>query len=506
MVSVTEIKGPEASRGAGVSFADTAHMRVHMVGIGGSGMIAAAGLLRDMGSRVSGSDQAPFEGLGALVGTGVRVSIGHSESQLEPDVEMVVASAAVPETNSELMVARRRGIPVLKYAELLGALMALREGVAVAGTHGKSTTTGLTAHIFREAGLSPTFIIGARSDQLGGSSGLGKGRHLIVESCEFNRSFLQFRPQLAAILNIEPDHLDCYRDIEEITEAFADFARQVHSRGMLVCNADDSRSMRAAQAARCVVQTFGLEREADWSVANAVCESGRFAFDVCWNGSKLLRGKLAIPGRHNVYNALAAVALAHHAGADPGRIASALSSYQGVDRRLSWKGAGSGVTVLDDYAHHPTEIRVTIDAARSCYRPNRLWVVFQPHQVSRTQHLMSEFAESFGQADEIVVPDIYCARESDAQAGRDGSQELVSRIRKAGGRASYVPSLPSAAEHVAEQLAPGDVVMTMGAGDVWKVADDLVGRICGSGDVRRAARDQHVVPAGRPGSLPVSAA
>ena len=506
MVTATESRVLEASRGGGVLFADSGHMRIHMVGIGGAGMIAAAGLLRDMGSRVSGSDLSAFEGLGALVGSGVRVSIGHHESQLDADVQLVVASAAVPESNSEITIARRRGTPVIKYAELLGSLMVLREGVAIAGTHGKSTTTGLTAHIFREAGLSPSFIIGARSDQLGGSSGLGKGRHLIVESCEFNRSFLQFRPFLATILNVEPDHLDCYRDIEEISEAFTDFARRVHPRGLLVCNADDPRSMRAAQAATCAVQTFGLERDADWTVKNLRCEQGRYHFDACLNGDVLLRGKLAIPGRHNVYNALAAIALAHHAKADLTKIAAALSTYTGVDRRMSWKGAGRGITVLDDYAHHPTEIRVTIDAARSCYRPNRLWVVFQPHQVSRTRHLMGEFAESFGRADEIIVPDVYCAREDDAKAGREGSQELVSRICKAGGRASYVAGLPSVADHVAQRLVAGDLVMTMGAGDVWKVADELVERFCGPGDMRRTAGDQHVVPAGRSGAIPVPAA
>ncbi len=505
-MTATESRVLDASRGGGVLFADSGHMRIHMVGIGGAGMIAAAGLLRDMGSRVSGSDLSAFEGLGALVGSGVRVSIGHHESQLDEDVQLVVASAAVPESNSEITIARRRGTPVIKYAELLGSLMALREGVAIAGTHGKSTTTGMTAHLFREAGLSPSFILGARSDQLGGSSGLGKGRHLIVESCEFNRSFLQFRPFLATILNVEPDHLDCYRDIEEITEAFAEFARRVHPRGLLVCNADDPRSMRAAQAAFCAVQSFGLERDADWTAKNLRCEDGRFHFDACFNGDVVLRGKLAIPGRHNVCNALAAIALAHHAKADLTKVAAALSTYTGVDRRMSWKGAGCGITVLDDYAHHPTEIRVTIDAARSCYRPNRLWVVFQPHQVSRTRHLMGEFAESFGRADEIVVPDVYCAREDDAKAGREGSQELVSRICKAGGRASYVAGLPSVADHVAQRLVAGDLVMTMGAGDVWKVADELVERFCGPGDVRRAAGDQHVVPVGRSGEISVPAA
>lgn len=504
-MTIVEPRMP-ASRATQFVFADRTRFRVHMVGIGGAGMIAAAGLLRDMGSLVSGSDLNAFEGLGALVGSGVRVTIGHHESQLDDDVELVVASAAVPDLNAELAMARRRGIPVMKYAELLGSLMALREGVAIAGTHGKSTTTGLVAHIFREAGLSPSFIIGARSDQLGGSSGLGSGKHLIVEACEFNRSFLQFRPRLATILNIEPDHLDCYRDIDEISDAFTEFARRVHSNGLLVCNADDIRSMRAAQAAGCPVQSFGLDRDADWTAKRLRCDSGRFRFDACLNGEVVLHGQLAIPGRHNVANALAAIALAHEAGAAPFKIAKALETYKGVDRRLSWKGTGHGVTVVDDYAHHPTEIRVTIDAARSCYRPNRLLVVFQPHQVSRTRHLMVEFAQAFGGADEIIVPDVYCARETDAEAGREGSRELVSRICKAGGRAEYVPGLSSVADHVAPRLAEGDLVMTMGAGDVWKVADELVERICGPGYMRRSVGDQYMVPAGGVCAIPVPTA
>lgn len=503
MVTAVETKAVDAARGEGLPLTDAARMRVHMVGIGGSGMIAAAGLLRDMGSRVSGSDLNAFEGLGALVGSGVRVSIGHHESQVDPDVELVVASAAIPESNSEISGARRRGIPVIKYAELLGSLMALREGVAIAGTHGKSTTTGMTAHLFREAGLSPSFILGARSNQLGGSSGLGKGRHLIVESCEFNRSFLQFRPHMATILNIEPDHLDCYSDIDEITEAFGHFARQVNPRGLLVCNADDPRSMQAAKSATCRVATFGLEAAADWTPRNMVCQGGRYSFDVFLGDTQIVSVVLAIPGRHNVANALAGVALAHQARADMAKVAEALSTFQGVDRRLSWKGTGRGITVLDDYAHHPTEIRVTIEAARSCYRPDRLWVVFQPHQVSRTRSLMSEFAESFSHADQVVVPDVYCAREADAEAGREGSQELVSRICKAGGKAAYLPTLRGVADHVADRLAAGDVVLTMGAGDVWKVADELVERFCRPGDLRCAAGSQHMVPAGGAGKVSV---
>jgi len=476
--------------------------RVHMIGIGGSGMSGAAALLRDLGAVVSGSDLQTFDGLGQLVGSGVRVSIGHHETQLDAGVELVVVSAAVPETNPELTAARRRGLPVVKYAQLLGELTAVRQGVAIAGTHGKSTTTGMCVHLFREAGLSPSFVIGARSAQLGGGSGVGEGPHFIVESCEFDRSFLYLRPHLAAILNIEPDHLDCYRDLDDIVEAFARFAENVDPEGVLLANAEDRRAMHAASAARAPVETFGFCDEADWQAVNLRADRGRYGFDVRLRGSRLLSTSLAIPGRHNVANALAAVALAYHAGAEPERLAEALTTFKGVDRRLTWRGEGQGVTIVDDYAHHPTEIRVTIEAARDRYRPRRLWVVFQPHQDSRTRHFMDEFAASFGQADEVIVAEVYRARDRGDPLGQAGSAELALRICRAGGRGQYVPTLGGAVEALCPHLAEGDLVLTMGAGDVWKVADELVQRLCESNRVRCSARAQNLVSPG--GTCPVS--
>ena len=451
--------------------------RVHLIGIGGSGMSGAARMLVDLGAIVSGSDLQPFEGLGTLVHEYVRVTIGHHEEHLHPDAELVVISAAIPESNPELDAARRRGLRVIKYAELLGALMTHRTGVAIAGTHGKSTTTAICAHLFREAGLAPSFVIGARSEQLGGNSGLGSGPHLIVESCEYDRSFLHLRPHAAAILNIEPDHLDCYRNLEEIAAAFGQFAANVSPEGLIVCNAEDRRARQAAVQSGAALETFGFEEGADWRAVNLRSNRGRFAFDVTFRDSALFSAQLAIPGRYNVQNALAAVALAYHAGADPQGMGKALPIFTGVSRRMTWRGEGNGVQIIDDYAHHPTEVRLTIEAVRRRYEPRRMWVVFQPHQYARTRHFLEEFADSFGLADEIVVPDVYGARESDGQGPRIGSEELVDRIRERGGHARYLPTLDAAADHVARHVAAGDVVMTMGAGDVWKVADVLVERI-----------------------------
>lgn len=457
---------------------DFSDMRVHMIGIGGAGMSGAAAMLLDMGASITGSDLSPFDGLGKLVNSGAKVAVGKQDGQLPPDTDLVVISAAIPESNPELAAARRRNVKVVKYAELLGALMMRRCGVAVAGTHGKTTTTAMCAHLFRGAGFDPSFIFGGSSKQLGGNSGVGSGPHFIVESCEFDRSFLHLHPHLAVILNIEADHLDCYGTFDAIVEAFGRFAEQVDPNGVLLYGAEDPCSVRAASHTPARAESVGFDNGADWCASDLRRTRGQYAFDVHYHGTKLLTTRLGVPGRHNVSNALAAIALAHHAGADPERLAQTLPDFEGVGRRLTWRGAGRGVTIIDDYAHHPTEIRVTVEAAVHRYEPKRTWVVFQPHQSARTTHLMDDFAASFGQVDQIIIPDIFGAREGDPDAERAGAQELVSRICGNGGHARYVASLDAAADHVAQHVADGDLVLTMGAGDVWKVADVLVERFC----------------------------
>lgn len=480
---------------------------VHMIGVGGSGMCGAAQLLMHLGARVTGSDQTPFDTLGRLVEQGARISIGHDESLLADAADLVVMSAAIPASNPELTRARQRGMKVIKYAELLGLLMRERRGIAIAGTHGKSTTTAMCAVVFQESGLAPSFVVGAHSQQLGGSSGVGHGPHFIVESCEFDRSFWHLYPHAAAILNIESDHLDFYKNLDDIAESFAEFAAHTDPAGLLVYNGRDPVARLAARRARCRTESYAIEdASSDWQAVNLSSDRGRFRFGVRYGGSNLFSTQLAIPGEHNVENALAAAALAFHAGAVPQRIAEGLAAFTGVTRRMTWRGEADGVTIVDDYAHHPTEIRVTIEAARRRYEPLRMWVVFQPHQHARTRLLMEDFATAFTGADEIIVPDIYGAREMATTGERNGSEELVTRICRHGGRARYVPVLALAAEHVMQHITPGDLVLTMGAGDIWKVADELVERICGQHAMRRSARAAHVVSPGRSGEVSMSAA
>ncbi len=473
----TDIDGATMAVDGGI--AAFSRRRVHLIGVGGSGMGGAASLLMELGAEVSGSDRLPFEGMGGLVSGGARIAIGHREEQLPSDVDLVVISAAIPESNPELAAARARGSSVIKYAELVGLLMCgFERGMAIAGTHGKSTTSAMCAHLCREAGLDPGYLMGATSEQLGGRCAVGSGRHFIVEACEFDRSFLQLAPESGAILNVDNDHLDYYSDLNDITAAFGAFANRIDASGLLVCNSDDRWATSASSSARAAVQTFGFDAGADWRALNLRRQQGCYRFVVQFRGSPVVSSRLSLPGRYNVANALAAIALAYHAGAAFETIEQALPTFAGVQRRMTWRGEGQGVTIVDDYAHHPTEIRVTIEAARRRYRPKRTLVVFQPHQHSRTKQLMQDFAVSFGEADEVIVPDIYGARLASDSAERNGAEELVRRLRCGGSQARYLPSLRAAADHVVRHVEEGDLVMTMGAGDVWKVADELVARIC----------------------------
>lgn len=454
-----------------------ANRHIHFVGIGGSGMRNLARLLVRHGAVVSGSDLSAGPATEELVSTGVRIAIGHDPAHVGAATEMVVVSAAVPEDNPEVVEARRRDLPVLRYAELLGILMQDTTGVAVAGTHGKSTTASLTAYALRRAGLSPSFIIGAEVPQLGGGSGVGAGPFLVAEACEYQRSFLHLRPRLATVLNIDEDHLDYYQGLDDIISAFGAFAAAVRPEGVVLVNADDGVAGRQRWETPALVETFGTAEGATWRASAVEAAQGCYAFDVYHAGRRLVRVRLGIAGRHNVSNALAAFALAWHCGADVASIAAALEQFRGVDRRLSRRGCFSGVVVLDDYAHHPAEIRATLYAARERYSPRRLIVVFQPHQHSRTRFLLEAFAESLAQADLVLVPDIYFVRDSEADRTAVGAPDLVARLRARGCRAQYCPHLELIADRLADVVTEGDVVLTMGAGDVWKVADELVARL-----------------------------
>lgn len=467
---------PTSAVGSSGMRGSLAGRRVHMIGIGGTGMSGLAAVLLRSGAVVTGSDRIASDATRKLESAGAAVSIGQRPDNVPERVDLVVASAAIKASNPEIIAARERGCEIIKYADLLGRLMAERRGIGVAGTHGKSTTTALVAYILTQAGLEPTFVVGATVDQLGGGSAAGSGECFVAEACEYERSFLKLAPKMAAVLNIEEDHLDCYADLSAIIEAFSAFCSLVPPEGLIVANNEDRAVAVATADARATVERFGFDSRADWWPDELTVERGRFAFHLCHGTDRLAHVKLKLAGRHNVANALAASALAWHCGVKPEPLAEALGTFQGAGRRMTVRGEVNGATLIDDYAHHPTAIQVTLRAVQQAYLPKRLWVVFQPHQHSRTRLLLNDFARSFGQADVVVVPDIYFVRDSEQERSLVGSRDLVERIGASGGEAVYVPKLSDAAEYVRQRIEPGDVVVTMGAGDVWKVADELVQR------------------------------
>jgi UDP-N-acetylmuramate--alanine ligase len=441
-------------------------------------MSGLAGVLLRCGAIVSGSDLVWSKTFGRLEEMGATIATGHAPVSVPGDCDLLVYSAAVKENNPELVEAKRRGVTCLKYAEMLGRVMGLRTGIAVAGTHGKSTTTAMLAYILRQAGTDPTFVIGAEVKQLDGGSGVGDGQHFVVEACEYDRSFWNYHPHFAAILNVEEDHLDCFADLTAIIAAFNGFARQVSADGVIIANGEDPAVMKAVDGAAAKVETFGLEEGAIWRAVNLSSERGHYSFDLLHQGNLHLRISIGnLPGHHQVANATAAAALAHHAGVKPEDVADALSKFTGAERRLSMRGEIGGIMLLDDYGHHPTEVQVTLRAIRERYPGRRLWVIFQPHQHSRTRFLLDDFAKSFGQADRLLVPDIYFVRDSEKERDSISSRHLVERVRAAGGDAIYLPGQSEIVECIVVNARAGDVVVTMGAGDVWKISDELVRRL-----------------------------
>jgi len=448
--------------------------RIHLVGIGGCGMRALARMLLSRGAAVSGSDAVTSGAVQVLQREGASIAVGQRAENIPDDCDMVVYSAAIHEQNPELLAARRRGLEVLKYSQMLGRLMAERVGIAISGTHGKSTTTAMVAYALSHAGFDPSFIVGATVEQLGGPSGVGLGRHFVAEACEYDRSFLNLKPVYAAILNIEEDHLDCYQNLRAIVEAFRAFAGGIELGGVVLGNGEDRNVDHALRGAACQVQTFGFDERCTWRGAALAADLGRCRFDVLLDGQFLCRVALRLPGRHNAYNALAAAALLHHAGLSGDQIADGLGHFAGTYRRMTYKGCDRGVTVMDDYAHHPTEIQVTLRAIREYHQPKRVICVFQPHQHSRTRFLLKDFARSFGAAEEVIVPDIYFVRDSDLEKEHISSQDLVAQIRLHGGSALYLKTFDEINAHLRATLQEGDLVVTMGAGNVWEIADQTV--------------------------------
>ena len=455
---------------------NAAGKRFHFIGAGGVGMSGLAQLLTKNCGVVTGSDQIQSAVTDRLCEMGADIRIGHKADNLSSQMDAVVISAAIKEDNPELKQARKRGIKIYKYAQMLGILCNRYEGIAVAGTHGKSTTSGWLVYCLKQAGIDTNFIIGAGITQLGSSFGTGDSSYFVAEACEYDRSFLNLKPNIACILNIEQDHLDYYKNEDEIVDAFGEFALGVKPDGVLIANGADLNVAKVIRKLggnlRC--ETFGFDKNCNFSAQNIRLNDGLYAFDVYHNDKLLGATKISLPGRHNILNALAVVAMAVNIGLPAQQILQILGEFTSIDRRLMLKEKVGEITVLDDYAHHPTEIRATLEAIRQRYRPRRIWCIFQPHQYSRTRFLLDDFAESFKLADVIIVPEIYFVRDSQTAKKEINSQILVERMRANGTEAVFIDGFGVICDYLKREVRAGDFVVTMGAGDIWKVADEYI--------------------------------
>jgi UDP-N-acetylmuramate--alanine ligase len=444
---------------------------LHMVGIGGSGMSGIAEVLVNMGYPVSGSDLATNDETRHLKQMGATVHRGHKPEYVR-GADVVVISSAVREDNPEVVEARRLKIPVIPRAEMLAELMRMKYGVAVGGAHGKTTTTALIAEVLTHAGLDPTVVIGGRVGTLRSGAKLGFGELLVAEADESDGSFLKMKPTIAVVTNIDREHLDHYSDLAEIQDTFVEFLSLVPFYGATVVCLDDPNVRDILPRVDRKVITYGLSSDADVVATEVEVEGFRSRYATLVEGRKLGSIDLALPGRHSVYNSLAAVAVGLELDVPFAEIAEALAEFRGVDRRLQKRGEAFGATVLDDYGHHPTEIAATLAAIREGFG-SRTVVVFQPHRFTRTRALLEEFGGAFFLADRVIITDIYAAGEK-ALNGVNGSAVADALVRHGHPSVTYQPDLREISKLLGELLQPGDILLTLGAGDIWKLGDRLV--------------------------------
>jgi UDP-N-acetylmuramate--alanine ligase len=458
---------------------------IHFVGIGGSGMGGIAEVLLNLGYRVQGSDLKPNAVTARLAGLGARIAIGHAAGNVD-GADVVVVSSAVSTANPEVAQALAQRIPVVPRAEMLGELMRFRASIAVAGTHGKTTTTSLVASVLAEGGEDPTFVIGGRLKSAGTNARLGEGRYLVAEADESDASFLHLQPLIAVVTNIDNDHLGTHEgDFNRLRQSFVDFLHNLPFYGLAVLCADDAEVRGILPRVGRPVITYGIEEGADVRACSVQRRGMHTAFEVLRPGrDRALPIDLNLPGRHNVQNALAAIAVASELGVDDAAIQRALGKFQGVDRRLQHLGrvrAGDGSALLiDDYGHHPTEIRATLDAVRQAYPSQRIVLAFQPHRYTRTRDLLDDFAGVLSAADVLLVTEVYAAGEA-AIPGADG--RAICRAVRSRGQIEpvFVARVEELAESLRGLLRADDVVLAMGAGNISAVAHELPGRLGGVG-------------------------
>jgi UDP-N-acetylmuramate--alanine ligase len=450
----------------------TSYANVHLVGVGGAGMSGIARILLARGATVSGSDAKDSLALTVLAALGATVHVGHDASHVPAACDVVVVSTAIRPDNPEVVAAHARGIPVEPRAAALAALMEGYRGIAIAGTHGKTTTTSMVTVALQACGADPSFAIGGDLNEPGSNAHHGGGDVFVAEADESDGSFLRYAPHVAVVTNVEPDHLDHYGDAAAYSRAFADFAGRVDPDGVLVACADDPGAVDAASHAESRVVTYGFAEEADVRIESLMLSGGRASFELVERGRRLGTFWLAVPGRHNVLNAAAAVAVCTTLGMPVAAVRTGLEGFRGARRRFEPRGEARGVRVFDDYAHHPTELVATLRAAREVAGLGRLVVAFQPHLYSRTQAFAREFGEALGLADHVVVMEVYAARE-DPVPGVSGRM-VAAAVPLPPERVVFEPSWNAVAGHLADRAEPGDVVLTLGAGDVTQLAPEVL--------------------------------
>lgn len=448
---------------------------VHFIGIGGSGMSGIAGIMLGLGYRVTGSDLKPSAVTERLEALGVTCYTGHAEENLG-EADMVVASTAIPPTNVELVEARERELPVIHRGEMLAWLMRRQKGIAIAGAHGKTTTTSMTALVLEKNGLEPTIVIGGELTDIGGNAKLGGGEYLVAEADESDGSFLKLDPLIEVITNIEDDHLDYYKSVENIVAAFRQFMAKVPEGGLAVVCFDDPKIRELLAEYSRPYQTYALDHpEADYTMQNIRLNGQITAGDVYYRSAFLGCLELSVPGRHNLSNALAVVAVGRFIGLSFEGIAAALKNFRGAGRRFQITGEVNGIKVIDDYAHHPSEIKATLKAAKQV-KTGRVVGVFQPHRYTRTSILGERFGEAFNDADVIIISDIYSAGERPIEGV--SAKMIVSAIEKHEGReVIYLPTRQEIVDYLERTARPGDMILTMGAGDIWSAGVELVNRL-----------------------------
>lgn len=448
--------------------------KIHFIGIGGISMSGLAAVLLNSSFKVSGSDFKNSPIVEKLKASGAEIYIGHKRENIK-NVDLVVYTAAIPSDNPELLEAQEKNITLMDRAEFLGEIMkGHKYNVAISGTHGKTTCTSMLSHVTLAGNLDPTILVGGELDIIDGNFRIGNSEYFLTEACEYKRSFLKFFPYVGVILNIDADHLDCYKDIDEIADTFLKFSELIPEDGYLVGYADDFRVKEILSKANCNTLGYGFDETSDITAKNIIFnKDGCATFDVYKDNKNLFTLTLTVPGKHNILNALASICVSIIFNISSQNIIEGLSKCKGAHKRFEYKGELNGITVIDDYAHHPTEIRATLSTAKQIDH-NKTYCIFQPHTYTRTKALFDEFTECFNDTDELILMDIYAAREKNT--GLVSSDELGDAIRSKGIKCTNVHSHHEALTYVKSKLTSGDLLLTVGAGDVVIVGENFLNK------------------------------